>query len=82
MAEPFCGCCVAGGGAGVDFCFAGAVDAEREAAGRDEAERAGAGAERRAEVDADRAGGRGDAARRPPLGREDLLPIVKQLIER
>lgn len=76
MAEPCCGCCVAGGEAGLDFCFAGAVDADREAADREDAERVGTGAERRADVDADRARGRGDAERRPPPIREDLLPML------
>lgn len=36
----------------------------------------GAGVDRRAAVEAERAGARGDAARRPPLGRDDLLPMV------
>lgn len=39
--------------------------------------RGGAGADRRVVVEAERAGARGGAARRPPLGRDDLLPIVE-----
>lgn len=68
---------MAGGCAEVGACLAGAVEAERDGAGRGAAARDGAAAGdgRRAYVEADLADGRGEAARRPPLGREDLLPI-------
>lgn len=71
---------MAGGGAAAFFWFAGALDAlcvggARVVAGGG-AGRDGDGAGRRVAVEAEREGGRVGAARRPPLGREDLLPML------